>query len=46
MQKFEYTVKDKQGETKKGVIEARNEKQAANLLREKEFWIIFIKPKR
>ncbi|HUS60066.1 MAG TPA: type II secretion system F family protein [Nevskiaceae bacterium] len=45
MEKFDYKAKNKDGQTKKGVVEARNQKQAANVLRERGFWVISIKPK-
>lgn len=45
MQKFNYYAKDKEGVTKRGVVEARDAKQAARVLREKEFLVISLKPK-
>lgn len=46
MDKYEYIVKTKEGETQKGLVEARNESQAAAVLRERGFWIISIALKR
>lgn len=45
MQKFNYYAKDKEGVTKRGVVEARDAKQAARVLREKEFLVISLNPK-
>lgn len=45
MEKFDYKVKTKDGQTKKGVVEARNQKQAVGVLRERGFWVISIKLK-
>lgn len=45
MEKFDYKVKTKDGQIKKGVVEARNQEQAAGVLRERGFWVISIKPK-
>lgn len=46
MKKFNYKAKDKEGKTVKGVIEARDEKQAAKILQEKSFLVIAITPFR
>jgi type IV pilus assembly protein PilC len=46
MKKFNYTAKDKEGKTVKGVVEARDEKQAAKILQERGFFIVSIKPYR
>jgi len=46
MEKFEYKAKDKQGKTVKGIVEATDEKQAANILREKGFLVIALKAKK
>lgn len=46
MKKFNYRVKNKEGKTVKGVIEARDEKQAARILQEKGFLVISIQPFR
>lgn len=46
MQKFDYKVKDQEGQTRKGVVEARSDQQAVRVLRERGFWIISIRPKR
>lgn len=44
MAKFNYQAKDKDGKPAKGVVEARDEKQAARILREKNLIIISLKP--
>jgi type IV pilus assembly protein PilC len=46
MQKFDYKVKDKNGKSINGVVEATNEKTAAKILQEKNFFVISIKPKK
>lgn len=46
MEKFEYKAKDNRGETAKGVVEARDEKQAAKILQEKGFLVISLKIKK
>jgi len=46
MEKFEYKAKDKQGRSLKGIVEAPDEKQAVNVLREKELLVISLKTKR
>lgn len=46
MKKFNYRAKDKAGKTVKGVVEARDEKQAAKILQEKGFLVILIAPFR
>jgi len=46
MKKFNYKAKDKEGKTIKGVVEARDEKQAAKILQEKGFLVISITPFR
>lgn len=45
MEKFDYKAKTQDGQTKKGVVEARDQKQAVLTLRERGFWVISIKPK-
>lgn len=44
MQKFNYKVKNKEGKTVSGVVEAREPKQAAKILQEKGFLVISISP--
>ncbi|KPJ70455.1 hypothetical protein AMJ51_01845 [Microgenomates bacterium DG_75] len=44
MKKFNYRAKDKEGKTVKGIVEARDEKQAARILQEKGFLVISITP--
>lgn len=46
MKKFNYKVKDKEGKTAKGVVEARDDRQAAKILQEKGFLVISISPFR
>ncbi|HEY4694364.1 MAG TPA: type II secretion system F family protein [Candidatus Nanoarchaeia archaeon] len=46
MQQFTYTVKDKTGETKKGLIEAVDQRQAASILHERGFVVINIESKK
>ena len=46
MEKFEYKAKNKQGKTLKGIVEAPDEKQAANILRERELLVIWLKIKK
>ena len=46
MEKFQYVVKNKNGETQKGLVEARSEKQAVDVLREKGLWVISVALKR
>lgn len=46
MKKFNYKAKDEGGKTVKGVVEARDEKQAAKILQEKGFLVISITPLR
>jgi len=46
MKKFNYKAKDKEGKTVKGVVEARDEKQAAKILQEKGLLVISIVPFR
>jgi len=46
MGKFEYKAKDSRGGTIKGIVEARDEKQAAKILQEKSFLVISLKPKK
>ncbi|MBI3380078.1 type II secretion system F family protein [Candidatus Gottesmanbacteria bacterium] len=42
MSKFTYSVKDSDGKTQKGIVEATSVKQATNLLHERGFYIINI----
>ena len=44
MAKFRYQVKDREGKSLKGVVEARDEKQAARVLRERNLIVISLKP--
>lgn len=44
MAKFRYTAKGMGGESAKGIVEARDEKQAARILRERNLVIISVKP--
>jgi type IV pilus assembly protein PilC len=44
MKKFNYRAKDKEGKTVKGVVEARDEEQAAKILQEKGLLVIAITP--
>jgi type IV pilus assembly protein PilC len=46
MKKFNYRAKDKEGKSVKGVVEARDEKQAAKILQEKGLLVITITPFR
>lgn len=46
MKKFNYKAKTKEGKTIKGVVEARDEKQAAKILQEKSYLVIAIAPFR
>lgn len=46
MEKFEYKAKDNQGKTIKGIIEAKDEKQASKILREKSLLLISLRPQR
>ncbi len=46
MKKFNYKAKDKKGKTVTGVVEAREERQAAKILQEKGFLVISITPFR
>ncbi|MBI2009969.1 MAG: type II secretion system F family protein [Candidatus Chisholmbacteria bacterium] len=45
MEKFFYTVKNAEGKTIKGQIEARDEKVAVELLRKRELFVVKLKPK-
>ena len=45
MDKYEYKAKDNNGETRKGVVEAKDEKLAVKILRERGFFVISLKPK-
>ncbi|MBI2612160.1 type II secretion system F family protein [Candidatus Gottesmanbacteria bacterium] len=40
MQRFSYRAKDKKGQSRTGVVEARDQKEAVSLLREKNLFII------
>jgi len=44
MKKFNYRAKDKDGKTISGVVEAKNEKQAVELLHERELIVISLSP--
>lgn len=46
MQQFDYVVKDARGQTKKGVVEAVDKKQASSILHEKGFVVIKIDEKK
>jgi len=46
MQKFKYTARDENSKSRKGIVEARNSKQAAATLREKDLWIISLAPQK
>lgn len=46
MKKFNYKAKDKEGKTVKGIVEARDEKQAAKILQERGYLVIAITPFR
>ena len=43
MQQFKYTVRDKEGETKEGLIESANTRSASQTLHEKGYFVINIK---
>src|SRR3989304_8222089 len=45
MQQYDYLVKDKQGTTHKGIVEAPNDKSAANTLHERGYTVISLKAK-
>lgn len=45
MEKFFYTVKNTEGKTLRGQIEARDEKAAVELLRKRELFVVKLKPK-
>ncbi len=45
MEKFKYKVKDKEGKTLQGLVEASNIIQAAKILRERGFLVISLMPK-
>ena len=45
MQKFNYNVKDPTGKTRKGVVEAIDEKNAARILKDRGLLVISVKPK-
>ncbi len=45
MDQYNYTVKDKQGVARKGLIEAPSEKQAVSILHEKGFTVLTLKKK-
>lgn len=44
MAKFNYKVKDKEGKILKGLVEARDEKQAVRILHERDLTVISLKP--
>lgn len=46
MKKFNYKAKDEEGKTITGVVEARDETQAAKLLRARKLLVISIKPQK
>jgi type IV pilus assembly protein PilC len=46
MEEYTYTVVDKKGATKKGIVQASSPKQAATVLHEKGFTIVSIEPKK
>ena len=45
MEKFKYKVKDKEGKTLQGLVEASNITQAAKILRERGLLVISLTPK-
>ncbi len=45
MEKYEYKAKDNDGETRKGIVEAKDEKFAVKVLRERGFFVISLRPK-
>jgi type II secretory pathway component PulF len=45
MQKFEYKVKNERGESLKGTVEAKDEKQAAKILQDRKYLVVSLKPK-
>lgn len=45
MEKFEYKAKNIESETKKGIVEAKDEKQAVKVLRERGLLVISLKPR-
>lgn len=45
MKKFDYKARDKEGKPVKGVVEAKDEGQAAKILQEKGFLVTGLKPK-
>ncbi len=46
MEKFEYRVKDQEGQTRKGLVEAVNQKQAVAILREKGWLVVSLRIKK
>jgi len=46
MERFEYKVKDKQGKTIRGVVEAPNKERAAEILHERGFLVIYLRIKK
>lgn len=46
MKKFNYRAKDKEGKSITGVVEARNEKQAAKLLRARKLLVVSLTPQK
>ena len=46
MEEFTYTIVDKQGATKRGIVQATSSKQAATVLHERGFTIVSIEPKK
>lgn len=45
MEKYDYKAKDNEGETRKGIVEAKDEKFAVKILRERGFFVISLKPR-
>jgi type IV pilus assembly protein PilC len=45
MQRFNYTVKDPNGKTRKGIVEAVDEKNAVRILKDQDLLVISVKPK-
>lgn len=46
MERFEYKAKNKEGSTVKGIVEAKDEKEAVKILHERNFIIISLFPKK
>lgn len=45
MEQFNYLVKDKKGTPHKGIVEATSERQAANILHERGYTVVELRPK-